>query len=58
MARGREYQDDGRHDQARAEFQRALELEPDLDAARAALEQLGEPPKKPSGGFFSRLLKK
>jgi Tfp pilus assembly protein PilF len=57
VARGRGYQDENRHDDARAEFRRATELDPSLDAARAALEQLGEPEKK-SGGLFGRLLKK
>ena len=57
VARGREHQDENRHVEARVEFKRALELDPGLDAARAALEQLGDTEKK-SGGLFGRLLKK
>src|SRR5262249_4052121 len=48
-AKGRLAQDDGRLDEARGEWERALRLEPDLTAARAAIESLPEPPK-PSGG--------
>jgi hypothetical protein len=57
-ARGREAQDEARHDEARAEFTRALQLDPDLSVARSALAQVAEEPKKPQGGLFSRLLKK
>jgi tetratricopeptide (TPR) repeat protein len=62
-ARGREQQDDGRHDEARAEFNRALQLDPDLYMAKNALQQLGsvasDEPEKPSGGgLFSRLFRK
>jgi tetratricopeptide (TPR) repeat protein len=62
-ARGREQQDDGRHDEARAEFNRALQLDPDLYMAKSALQQLGsvssDEPEKPSGGgLFSRLFRK
>jgi tetratricopeptide (TPR) repeat protein len=60
-ARGREAQDIGRHDEARTEFTRALQLDPDLGVAKAALGQVAvadPPPEKPSGGLFSRLFKK
>jgi DnaJ-domain-containing protein 1 len=57
-ARGREAQDEARHDIAREEFTRALQLDPDLNPARVALGQVAEEPKKPSGGLLSRLLKK
>jgi hypothetical protein len=56
-ARGREHQDDGRHDEARAEWERALNLMPELNAARAAIDQLPEPPKPP-GGLLSKLFRK
>jgi hypothetical protein len=59
-ARGREAQDAGRHDEARTEFTRALQLDRDLAAAKSALAQIteAEPPEKPSGGLLSRLFKK
>jgi hypothetical protein len=60
-ARGREAQDEGRHDEARAEFNRALQLDPDLGPAKAALQQVAvkdEPDRPPSGGLLSRLFKK
>jgi tetratricopeptide (TPR) repeat protein len=56
-AKGRLAQDDGRLDEARGEWERALRLEPDLAAARAAIESLPEPPK-PSGGLLSKLFKR
>lgn len=59
-ARGREAQDDSRRDDARAEFARALQLDPELSVAKAALAQVSdeEPPERPSGGLLSRLFKK
>jgi tetratricopeptide (TPR) repeat protein len=51
-ARGRIAQDLGRHDDARSEWERAVGLEPSLNVAKAALEQLPEPePTKPQGLF-------
>ena len=40
-ARGRETQATGRADDAAMEFQRALQLDPDLEAAKIALRDLG-----------------
>jgi len=59
-ARGREAQDGNRRDEARTEFARALQLDPDLQVAKAALAQVAEetPPERPSGGLLSRLFKK
>jgi hypothetical protein len=59
-ARGREAQDANRRDEARTEFARALQLDPDLGPAKAALAQVtdAEPPERPSGGLLSRLFKK
>jgi tetratricopeptide (TPR) repeat protein len=59
-ARGREAQDGSRRDEARAEFARALQLDPELSVARVALGQVSdeEPPERPSGGLLSRLFKK
>ena len=61
-ARGREAQDAGRHDVARAEFTRAVQLDPELNAARTALAEVAPPPSEPpepaGKGLFSRLLKK
>jgi len=58
-ARGREAQDLGRHEDARAEFTRALQLDPDLGVAKAAMAQVGEEPaERPSRGLLSRLFKK
>jgi tetratricopeptide (TPR) repeat protein len=57
-ARGRMAQDEGRLDEARGEWERALRLEPDLNAARAAIDQLPEPPKPTGGGLLSRLFKR
>ncbi len=59
-ARGREAQDGNRRDEARTEFARALQLDPELSVAKAALAQVGEetPPERPSGGLLSRLFKK
>jgi hypothetical protein len=58
-ARGRENQDLGRHDDARTEFLRALQLDPELTAAKNALNQVADdPPERPSGGLFSRLFRK
>jgi hypothetical protein len=56
-ARGRVAQDDGRVAEARAEWERALRLDPELAAARAAIDSLPEPPK-PAGGFLSKLFKR
>jgi tetratricopeptide (TPR) repeat protein len=56
-ARGRIAQDDGRLDAARDEWERALRLDPELAAARAAVDSLPEPPK-PSGGLLSKLFKR
>jgi hypothetical protein len=51
-ARGRIAQDLGRHEDARSEWERAIGLEPSLNVAKAALEQLPEPePTKPQGLF-------
>jgi hypothetical protein len=51
-ARGRIAQDLGRHDDARSEWERAVGLEPSLNVAKTALEQLPEPePTKPQGLF-------
>jgi tetratricopeptide (TPR) repeat protein len=55
-ARGREAHDAGRADEARAELQRALALEPDLAVAKRALDDL--PPEPPSGGLLSRFFKR
>jgi len=55
-ARGREAADAGRYDEARAELQRALALEPELQAAKRALEDL--PPEPPTGGLLSRFFKR
>jgi hypothetical protein len=57
-ARGRVAQDDGRLDEARAEWERALRLDPELAAARAAMDSLPEPPKPTGGGLLSRLFKR
>ena len=56
-ARGRMAQDEGRLDEARGEWERALRLDPDLAPARAAIDSLPEPPK-PSGGLLSKLFKR
>ena len=56
-AKGRVAQDDGRLDEARTEWERALRLDPELGAARAAIDSLPEPPK-PSGGLLSKLFKR
>jgi hypothetical protein len=56
-AKGRLAQDDGRLDEARSEWERALRLDPELTAARAAIDSLPEPPK-PSGGLLSKLFKR
>lgn len=40
-ARGRETQAAGRHDDAALEFQRALQLDSDLEIAKQALRELG-----------------
>jgi len=57
-ARGRLAQDAGRLDEARVEWERALRLDPDLAAAKAALDQLPEQPRPPSGGLLSKLFKR
>jgi len=59
-ARGREAQDANRRDEARTEFVRALQLDPDLGPAKSALAQVSdaEPPERPTGGLLSRLFKK
>jgi hypothetical protein len=56
-ARGRLAQDEGRLDEARAAWERALRLDPDLGAARAAIDSLPAEPR-PSGGLWSRLFKR
>ncbi len=55
-ARGREASEAGRGDEARAELQRALALDPELTAAKRALDDL--PPEPPRGGLVSRLLRR
>jgi tetratricopeptide (TPR) repeat protein len=55
-ARGREAQEAGRNDEARAELQRALALAPDLTQAKVALDSLPQPPSDP--GVLSRLFKR
>ncbi len=55
-ARGRESQDAGKLDEARAEWQRAIGLEPELVAAKRALEEL--PPEPSGGGLLGRLFGK
>ncbi len=57
-ARGRMAQDEGRLDEARGEWERALRLDPEHAPSRAAIEQLPEPPKPPSGGLLSKLFKR
>jgi tetratricopeptide (TPR) repeat protein len=57
-ARGRIAQDDGRLDDARGEWERALRLDPELAAAKAAIESLPEPPKPTGGGLLSKLFKR
>lgn len=57
-ARGRMAQDEGRLDEARGEWERALRLEPELTAARAAIDSLPEPPKPSGGGLLSKLFKR
>jgi hypothetical protein len=57
-ARGRVAQDDGRLDEARAEWERALRLDPELGPARQAIDALPEDPKPPSGGLLSKLFKR
>ncbi len=56
-AKGRMAQDDGRLDEARGEWERALRLDPELQVARVAIDSLPEPPK-PSGGLLSKLFKR
>lgn len=55
-ARGRESQEAGKLDEARAEWQRAVGLEPELVAAKRALEEL--PPEPSGGGLLGRLFGK
>ena len=55
-ARGREAQEAGRPDEARSELQRALALDPELFAARRALDDL--PPEPDKGGLLSKLFKR
>jgi hypothetical protein len=55
-ARGREAEAAGKPEEARAEWQRALALDPDFVRAKTALADL--PPPPPSGGVFSRFFKK
>ena len=55
-ARAEEARAAGRPDEARAELQRALVLEPDLAPAKRALAEL--PPEPPSGGLFSKIFKR
>lgn len=57
-ARGRMAQDEGRLDEARGEWERALRLEPELTAAKAAIDSLPEPPKPTGGGLLSKLFKR
>ncbi|MCA9678980.1 MAG: tetratricopeptide repeat protein, partial [Myxococcales bacterium] len=54
-ARGREAQEAGRLDEARAELQRAIALDPDLAVAKRALDDL---PPEPKGGLFSKLFRR
>jgi tetratricopeptide (TPR) repeat protein len=54
---GREHQQAGRLEEARAEFRRALDIDPEFDAAQAALTDLPEPKDK-ARGLFSRLFRK
>jgi len=56
LARARESIDGGRADEARAELQRALVLDPSLVAAKRALEDL--PPEPSSGGLLGRFFKR
>lgn len=56
-ARGRESQEAGKLDEARAEWQRATGIDPDLMVAKRALEDLPTDPP-PSGGLIGRLFGK
>jgi tetratricopeptide (TPR) repeat protein len=55
-ARAKEAQDAGRVDEARAELQRALTLDPELQRAKIALGELPEP--DPGGGLFRKIFKR
>jgi hypothetical protein len=57
-ARGRIAQDDGRHPEARTEFERALGLDPGLAVAATALGEVGGTPPGDGSSFWSRLMKK
>jgi hypothetical protein len=57
-ARGRIAQDEGRTADARAEFERAVSLDPELTIAATALGEVGGTPPGEGGSFWSRLLKK
>jgi hypothetical protein len=54
-ARAREAQDAGKPDEARAELQRAVALDPDLVPAKRALEDLSPEPR---GGLFNKFFKR
>jgi hypothetical protein len=55
LARAREAHDAGKVDEARAEVQRALALDPDLPPAKRLLDDL---PPEPSGGLFKKIFKR
>jgi tetratricopeptide (TPR) repeat protein len=54
---GREHQQAGRLEEARAEYRRVLDLDPEFAAAERAVAGLPEPKDKPRG-LFSRLFRK
>jgi len=56
-ARAREAMDAGRADEARAELQRALALEPDLERAKIALRELSPDPE-PGGGLLKKIFRR
>jgi hypothetical protein len=57
-ARGREAEAAGKLDEARAEWQRALAAEPDMQRAKLALADLSPTSSPSGGGLFSRFFKK